>query len=258
MSRILDAWAKDLKHAARSLRRVPMFTLVIVATLAFAIGANTTILSVVKVVMLEPLPFANADRLVYIAGTAPGTDQPQEFGVPDELYFEYRETAPAIEDAALYTTGSSTTRVVERTEQLFLTGTTPSLFTTLGARPMLGRLPTDDDDRVVVLSHWLWQSWFGSDPAVIGQSHYFGRQTRTVIGVMGPEFRFPDERVAFWWPVRFRAASVDPGEFFYEMVARYIHFKVGDIQTVEGRTGKVHVGIKCGICQFGKRCTKVI
>ena len=220
MSRILDAWAKDLKHAARSLRRVPMFTLVIVATLAFAIGANTTILSVVKVVMLEPLPFANADRLVYIAGTAPGTDQPQEFGVPDELYFEYRETAPAIEDAALYTTGSSTTRVVERTEQLFLTGTTPSLFTTLGARPMLGRLPTDDDDRVVVLSHWLWQSWFGSDPAVIGQSHYFGRQTRTVIGVMGPEFRFPDERVAFWWPVRFRAASVDPGEFFYEMVAR--------------------------------------
>jgi predicted permease len=210
----------DFKRAARSLSRAPMFTLVIVVTLALAIGANTAIFSVVKVVLLEPLPFANADRLVYISGTAPGTDQPQEFGVPDELYFEYRNSAPAIEDAALYTTGSSTTRVGERTEQLFLTGTTPSLFTTLGARPMLGRLPTDDDDRVVVLSHWLWQSWFGSDPAVIGQSHYFGRQTRTVIGVMGPEFRFPDERVAFWWPVRFRAAAVTPGEFFYDMVAR--------------------------------------
>ncbi len=218
---IVEGWAKDFRHAARRLRRAPLFTLVIVVTLAFAIGANTMIFSVVKMVMLEPLPFANADRLVYIAGTAPGTDQPQEFGVPDELYFEYRETAPAIEDAALYTTGSSTTRVGERTEQLFLTGTTPSLFTTLGARPMLGRLPTDDDDhRVVVLSHWLWQSWFGSDPAVIGQSYYFGRQTRTVIGVMGPEFRFPDERVAFWWPVSFRATSVDPGDFFYEMVAR--------------------------------------
>ncbi len=217
---IVEGWAKDFRHAARRLRRAPLFTLVIVLTLAFAIGANTAIFSVVKVVLLAPLPFANADRLVYIGGTAPGTDQPQEFGVPDELYFEYRETAPAIEDAALYTTGSSTTRVGERTEQLFLTGTTPSLFTTLGARPILGRLPTDDDDRVVVLSHWLWQSWFGSDPAVIGQSHYFGRQTRTVIGVMGPEFRFPDERVAFWWPVRFRAAAVAPGEFFYDMVAR--------------------------------------
>lgn len=56
----------------------------------------------VKPVLLEPLPFANANRLVHIGGSAPGTDQPEEFGVPDELYFEYRESVPAIEDAALY------------------------------------------------------------------------------------------------------------------------------------------------------------
>jgi predicted permease len=217
---ILDAWAKDFKHAARSLSRAPMFTLVIVATLALAIGANTAIFSVVKVVLLAPLPFPNADRLVHVGGTAPGTEQPEEFGVPDELYFEYRENVPALEDSALYGTGSSTTRAEGQTEQLFLTVATPSLFTTLGARPILGRLPTEEDnDRVVVLSHWLWQAWFGSDPAVIGRSYYFARETRTVIGVVGPEFRFPDERVAFWFP-GIRRELVTPGGFGTNMVAR--------------------------------------
>jgi predicted permease len=71
----------------------------------------------------------------------------------------------------------------------------------------------------VVLSHWLWQAWFGSDPAVIGRSYYFARQTRTVIGVMGPEFRFPDERVAFWFP-GIRPELVTPGGFGTNMVAR--------------------------------------
>jgi len=221
VSSILDAWAKDFRHAARGLRRAPTFTLVIVVTLALAIGASTAIFSVVKVVLLEPLPFPNADRLVHIGGTAPGTDQPAEFGVPDELYLEYRENVPALEDVAFYTTGMSTTRAEGRTERLFLVGATPSLFTTLGARPMLGRLPTEEDPAaVVVLSHWLWQTWFGSDPAILGRSYYFGRQMRTVIGVMGPEFRFPDERVAFWWPVQVGTVEATPGDFYLSVVAR--------------------------------------
>ena len=214
MSRILDAWAKDFRHAARSLCRAPVFTSMILVTLALAIGANTAIFSVVKAVLLEPLPFPNADRLVHIGGTAPGTDLAAEFGVPDELYLAYRENVPALEDVAFYTTGMSTTRAEGRTERLFLTGATPSLFTTLGARPMLGRLPTEEDPAaVVVLSHWLWQTWFGSDPAIVGRSYYFGRQTRTVIGVMGPEFRFPDERVAFWWPVQLGSVEATLDDF---------------------------------------------
>jgi predicted permease len=217
----LDAWAKDFKHAARSLSRAPLFTVVIVVTLVLAIGANTAIFSVVKAVLLEPLPFPNADRLVHIGGTAPGTEQRAEFGVPDELYVEYRDNVPALEDIGFYTTGSSTTRAEGQAEQLFLTGLTPSVFTTLGARPMLGRLPTGEDDRdVVVLSHWLWESWFGSDAAVVGRSYFFGRQTRRVIGVMGPEFRFPDERVAFWWPIQMGTAQVTSDDFYLKVVAR--------------------------------------
>jgi predicted permease len=211
---MLDAWTRDFAHAARSLARAPGFTLIVVATLALAIGANTAIFSVVKVVLLEPLPFPHADRLVSIGGTAPGTDQPEEFGVPDELYFEYRESAPGLEDVAFYGTGSSTTRAAGQVDQLFLTQATPSLFTTLGVQPLLGRLPTDEDDgRVVVISHWLWTTWFGSDPEVLDRSYDFAGATRRVIGIMKPEFRFPDERVAFWIPLQIRAAQVTPGGF---------------------------------------------
>ncbi len=221
MGRSLEAWVRDFKLAARSLARAPLFTVVIVMTLALAIGANTAIFSVVRSVLLEPLPFPDADRLVYIGGTAPGTDLPADLGVPDELYLEYDESVPTIEDLGTYGTGSSTTRAEGHTEQLFLTRATPSLFTTLGARAVVGRLPNeDDDDSVVVLSNWLWQDWFGADPEVVGRSYEFARETRTVIGVLEPGFRFPDERTAFWVPWQIRAAQVTPGGFGAGVVAR--------------------------------------
>ena len=221
MKAVLERWIRDFRHAARSLGRAPGFTLVVVATLALAIGANAAIFSVVNAVLLEPLPFPHADRLVHIAGTAPGTDQPAEFGVADELYFEYRESVPALEDAGLYGTGSSTTRAEGQVDQLFVTRATPSFFTTLGAQPQHGRLPTDDDDdTVVVISDWLWRSWFGSDDKVIGRSYHFAGGMRTVIGIMKPEFRFPDERVAFWVPLQIRLAQVTPGGFGPRAVAR--------------------------------------
>jgi predicted permease len=175
----------------------------------------------VKAVLLRPLPFPNADRLVDIGGTAPGTDLPEQFGVPDELYFEYREAVPALEELGLYGTGSSTVRADGHIEQLFLTRATPSFFATLGAQPLLGRLPTDaDGDSVVVLSNWLWRSWFGSDPKVVGRSYDIAGATRTVVGVMGPEFRFPDERVAFWITSPIRAVQAKPGGFGTRVVAR--------------------------------------
>ena len=102
-----------------------------------------------------------------------------------------------------------------------MTQATPSLFTTLGVEPLRGRLPTEKDDgRVVVLSYWLWQDWFNSDEKVIGKTYFFAGQNREVIGIMKPEFRFPDERVAFWVPLAIRAAQVTPGGFGPRMVAR--------------------------------------
>jgi hypothetical protein len=111
------------------------------------------------------------------------------------------ESAPGLEDIGIYGTGSSTSRAEGYVDQLFLTQATPSFFTTLGAQPLHGRLPADEDSaNVVVISHWLWQSWFNSDLAAIGRSYTFAGVTREVIGIMNPGFRFPDERVAFWIP----------------------------------------------------------
>jgi putative ABC transport system permease protein len=217
----MDLWIRDFKHAARGLLRAPGFTLVVVATLALAIGANATIFSVVNAVLLEPLPYPNADRLVHIGGTAPGTDQPPELGVPDELYFEIRESAPALEDVAIYGTGSSTSRAEGHVDQLFMTQATPSFFSTLGAQPLHGRLPAEADaNTVVVISHTLWRTWFGSRLDVLNKSYTFANATRTIIGIMPPEFTFPDERVSFWIPMQIRPAQVTPGGFGPRMVAR--------------------------------------
>jgi putative ABC transport system permease protein len=218
---MMDAWLRDFKHAARGLVRTPAFTLIVIATLALPIGANTAIFSVADAVLLKPLPFPNADRLVHIGGTAPGTDQPAEFGVADELYFEYREGVPGIESIALYGTGSSTSRAEEHVDQLFVTQATPSFFSTLGVQAQHGRLPTDSDTAaVVVISDWLWKSWFKADVAAIGKSYTFAGQTREIIGIMPPNFRFPDERTAFWVPLALNPAQVSPGGFGPRAIAR--------------------------------------
>jgi predicted permease len=217
----LEQWIRDFVHAARSLARTPGFTFIVVTTLALAIGATAAIFSIVNAVLLQPLPFPNASRLVHVAGTAPGTDQPEELGVPDELYFEYRESVLALEDAAIYGTGSSTTRAEGQVDQLFFTQSTPSLFTTLNVQPQHGRLPTDNDDaNVVVISDWLWRGWFGTDEKVLGKTYFFAGANRMVIGIMKPEFRFPDERTAFWVPIVVRPAQVTPGGFQPRMIAR--------------------------------------
>lgn len=217
----MQQWIRDFKHAARGLTRAPGFTVVVVATLALAIGANATIFSVVKAVLIEPLPYPNADRLVSIGGTAPGTDQPPDLGVPDELYFEIRDSAPALEDIALYGVGSSTSRAEGHVDQLFVSQVTTSFFSTLGVQPLHGRLPADDDGaNVVVISHWLWRTWFASKMDVLNKSYTFANQNRTIIGIMPPDFRFPDERVAFWVPLAIRAAQATPGGFGPRAVAR--------------------------------------
>jgi putative ABC transport system permease protein len=97
----------------------------------------------------------------------------------------------------------------------------PSLFSTLGVQPVIGRLPTEEDPEgeVVVISHWLWMSWFSGDPSVVGRAFEISGAFRTVIGVMGPDFRFPQETIAVWIhdvvtdPVR-------PGGFGLNLVGR--------------------------------------
>ena len=197
---MLEAWKRDLTHAARSLLRAPTFTIVAALTLALAIGANTAIFSVVDTVLLDPLAFPESDDLVVVKGTAPGTDLEEEFELGSEFYLTYRENARALEDLAFAGYGQTTVRSGEHVERLFVGSGPPSLFSTLRTAPALGRLPTmeDEEGRVVVLSHWLWNDWFGRDPAVIGRSIEISGEFRTIVGVMPPSFEFLDEEIAVW------------------------------------------------------------
>jgi len=218
---MLTEWIADLRHAARALRRTPGFTIMAVGTLALAIGAVTGMFSVVDTVLLKPLPYAHADRLVYIGGVAPGSDMKGEFDLGPAFYVQFREQAHLLQDVSTYNSFTSTLRTPERVERILMSAPTNSLYSTLGARPILGRLPvTDDGDHVVEISYALWRTWFGGDSTVIGRTYEIAGDQRTIIGVMGPEFRFPGDGTNLWIAGEIRAADVHPGEFGSALVAR--------------------------------------
>jgi hypothetical protein len=145
---------RDLRHALRALTRTPGFLAISVATLGLAIGVTAGLFSVVNAVLIHPLPYAAADRLVYIAATAPGSDLPAEFGVSAEFFVHYKEQSRLIEDVAVFNSFTSTLRVGDRVERVRMSSPSVSLFSTLGARTVIGRLPLEaDEDRVAVISH---------------------------------------------------------------------------------------------------------
>lgn len=215
-------WTHDVRVALRSLRRSPGFAAVAVATLGIAIGATAGIFSVVDAVLIQPMPYPDPGRVVNIALTAPGTELPDEFAVSTEFYVHYREQSTLLDGVSVYGSGTSTLRVGDRTERVRMSFPTWDLFGTLEAHPMLGRLPTaEDDGQSFVLSYAAWQSWFGADPGVIGKSYYVAGQSRTVIGVMPQGFWFSNDDVLLWVPQTLRAEDITPGQFgWWPLMAR--------------------------------------
>ncbi len=221
MRGFFDVWRLDLTYASRALRRSPGFAAVTVLTLALAMGVTAGIFTVVNAVLVQPLPFGHPDRLVYIAGTAPGSDLPPEFGVSPEFFLHYRQRATLIEDIAIFNTFTSTLRVGDRVERIPMAAPTYTVFSTLGARPILGRLPeAADGSTVAVISHTLWHTWFAGREDVIGQAHFISGDHRTIIGVMGPEFRFPSDNTLLWMSSDVREGTFPIGRFGGGMVAR--------------------------------------
>jgi putative ABC transport system permease protein len=218
---MFDAWKRDFTHAARGLLRAPGFTTVAALTLALAIGATTAMYSVVDAVLLDPLSFPEPDELVVIRGTAPGTDLAEEFPLGPEFYLEYSESARTLENLAFAGGGQTTVRLGDNVERLFIATGPPSLFTTLGVTPVVGRLPgmSDEEGQVVVLSHWLWSDWFGRDPDAVGQTIHVGGQPRTIIGVLPQWFQFPNEQTSVYVHDLI-TPPVSPGSFNLNLVGR--------------------------------------
>ncbi|MDA8016745.1 MAG: ABC transporter permease [Thermoanaerobaculia bacterium] len=214
------SWLHDFRQALRSLLRAPGFTLIAVATLALAIGVNSSIFSVIDTVLLNPLPFKDTDRLVYVASSAPGSDLPDEFPSAVEFLVHYGEKSELLEDIASFNSFTSTLRAGDRIERPRMSAPTASVFSTLGVDPILGRLPTPEDESgVVVLSHALWTTWFAQDQDILGRSLSVSGEDRTVIGVMPEDFFFPADGTLLWFP-RTLPTEIEPGRFGQRMVAR--------------------------------------
>ena len=220
MRGILTGWLTDLRHASRALRRTPGFTVMSVVTLGLAIGVTAGMFSVVKTVLLDPLPFANPDRLVYIAASAPGSDLPPEFGVSTEFLVHYKEHSKLLEDMSFTNSFTSTFRIDDRVERIRMSSPTAAVFSTLGVRPHIGRLPNADEDRVALISYGMWMSWFGGDRSVLDRKAYVAGDHRTIIGVMEPSFRFPADGTMVWFPTVLRPAGIVPGRFGVPLVGR--------------------------------------
>ncbi|HEY2378189.1 MAG TPA: ABC transporter permease [Gemmatimonadaceae bacterium] len=214
-------WIKDIRYAWRSLLRTPGFLITSIGTLALAIGAVAGMFGVVNTIILRPLPFKNADRLVTVAGTAPGTDLPGRFGLGGEFYLHYKERSKLLDGLFVFGGGTSTLRTDNRVERISMAWPTDDMYAVLGARPELGRLPVaEDGDRVVVISDRLWESWFGRDPSVIGKSYFVSDGMKQIIGVMPPEFHFPSEDTMLWVATEIRLDQLRPGQFGAPVVAR--------------------------------------
>ena len=189
---IEDLW-KDLRYGARGMVRQPAFTIVAVITLALGIGANTAIFSVVNDLLLRPLPYRDAERLVMLWEVAPdGTRQ----NVTSRANFRaWREQATAFEGMAAFSDQRLNLTGDADPEEVSVQLATPELFQVLGVEPLLGRGLTPDDARpgspnVAVLSHGIWQRRFGGDPQVVGKPITINGASVTVVGVLPAGFQW--------------------------------------------------------------------
>ena len=200
---VLDALLHDLRFAFRMLRKSPGFTVVVVLTLGLGMGSTTAIFSVVNSILLRPLPYQNSQRLSRIEETHPGS---AAMGVTYATFLDLQGEAGSIENASAYREWIF--NVTGRAEPAQVPGALVSgkFFAALGSAAMLGRttLPEDDragaNNRVVVLSNALWQSRFGADRNILGQTVMINAEPFAVLGVMPPGFDFPNQS-EMWCPL---------------------------------------------------------
>jgi predicted permease len=217
--RWLDDLKQDVRYAGRMTLRAPAFAAVAVITLALGIGANTAIFSVVRALVLKPLPYVDSEQLVRLTADVPATQSPngrpmRSGTVSASELAEIRSRVRGLSDASF--SGSFAFKTMtNRGEARRLQGlrVSPGLFETLGVSARIGRTfdsSGHDGNAVIVFSHAAWQRYFGGEPALIGQTvalfdslspnNQINLEGYTVIGVMPEGFAFPDAQSEFWIP----------------------------------------------------------
>lgn len=210
-----DLW-DDIKHALHMFFKNPGFTIAAVSALALGIGANTAIFTVVNAVLLKPLNYRDADRIVKYFRTFPDGTRP-EASVP-EFHILQQQTSVFKEVAAYDSFGPGFNLTGDRPEQIHGIHVTEGYFRVFSAPVMLGRTFTPQEDspnggKAVILSYGLWLRRFAGNPNVVGNSLSLGNEPYTIVGVLGRGFA-SDPEADIWLPFQFDPVSNNLGHFF--------------------------------------------
>jgi putative ABC transport system permease protein len=210
----MDALLSDVRYALAAMRRNVGFAAAGLLTLALGIGATTAVFSVVYGVLMRPLPYPEADRLVQLSEVHPGAVSALTRPFLSNLTFYAWSNARTIETPAAYTSVYFTIALPGGGERLTGASVTPSLFSLLGQSPALGRFFLPDEGREganarLVLSDRGWRERFNADPSVVGRSMVVDGKPYEVIGVARPGFYFPQRDTMVWSPLEVRKPSSD-------------------------------------------------
>jgi predicted permease len=221
----MSSFNNELRQVVRRFRRAPMFTVITLITLAAGVGANTVVFSVLEGVLLKPLPYAQAERLVGVWHKAPGINIP-ELNMSPSNYFIYREQSRTFQDVGMYQGDSVSVTGVGEPEQVPSLNVSDATLPILGVQPMLGRHFRKEDDvpgapETVLVTYGYWQRKFGGNPSAVGQTLVVDGKARQIIGVLPKGFHFLDqEDPALITPFQFDRNKVHLGNFSYEALAR--------------------------------------
>src|SRR5438874_4765547 len=194
----MNTLLQDLRYGLRMLVKNKSFTAIAILALGLGIGANTAIFSLVNGVLLRPMPFPNAERIVYLEGRNP-TAGITESNISYLDFTDWSQQSDLFESTAAYWIGNANLGADgAEPERVPRAGVTSGFFAVLGIQPVLGRTFVPEDDKpgtisAAIISHGLWKRRFGSDPAIIGKQVQISSRPITVIGVMPSGFEFPEQ-----------------------------------------------------------------
>jgi predicted permease len=214
----------QLRKLLRRLARAPLFSFVTIFTIALAVGANTSIFSVVNGILLKPLPYPDPGRLIANWFVAPGINI-KDLNMAPCMYFVFREQGKSWEDIGLWTSDSVNMTGRGNPEQIDAVDVTDGTLPLLGARPLLGRTFTRKDDRpgspaTTILTYGFWQRRFGGSTSVIGQRVMMDGVAHEVIGVLPKSFRFVEGDPAAIMPMQLDRSKTFLGNFGFNGIAR--------------------------------------
>ena len=220
-----ETMLRDLRYAVRTLSRTPAFTVTAVLVMALGIGANVTLFTVVRSVLLKPLPFREPDRLIQLYEKSP--DGRREYSyIAGGMYAAWKKAASSVEQMAIYGTDSINLSGSggQLPEKLRYAKCSWDLLPMMGVVPEVGRLFVEADDRraapaTVVLTHGLWMRRYAGDRGIVGKTILLDAKPYTVVGVLPAWFLYPDTQTQLWAPIYHEESSgmmqaVDNHNFF--------------------------------------------